>query len=183
MPVLFWDFVVSVLFGGIYHVSFQDPSKEIIRRLVETVTPVLPLAKVARHGWISTRTAQVWDAAVAEAYHSRGQEIHNLWDLQAQGPPKVFTPLHLGNAYGYLQMFPNVSADGIVTSPLKPLDIAVFDQLPLDLGVVQGTMSTVFQTVNSHINLKSNEVCSRSRHQVLVKRFTLVALHREILPT
>eukprot|EP01137_Pigoraptor_chileana_P018276 Opistho-2@77504 len=62
-----------------------------------------------------------------------------------------FIPLNVGEAWGYLRMFP-VSQDD-----LTPADIAVFDELPLSLSVVAGVITKSFQTELSHINLKSRE--------------------------
>jgi hypothetical protein len=62
-----------------------------------------------------------------------------------------YLPLNPGEAYGYLRVFPK---DG---GNLRPTDIVVFDELPLDLTVVAGTMTRVYQDVTSHVNLKSKE--------------------------
>lgn len=63
----------------------------------------------------------------------------------------TYLPLNPGEAYGYLRIFP--------TDPgtLRPTDIAVFNELPLDLTVVAGTMTRAYQDVTSHVNLKSKE--------------------------
>lgn len=60
-------------------------------------------------------------------------------------------PLSFGEAWGILRAFPK-DPDG-----LEPTEIPVFAQLPLDLAVVAGTISTAFQDVGSHVNLKSKE--------------------------
>ena len=62
-----------------------------------------------------------------------------------------FIPLHQGEAWGYLRLFPKNQED------LVPTDIPVFDELPLDLSVVAGTITRAYQDTNSHINLKSKE--------------------------
>lgn len=62
-----------------------------------------------------------------------------------------YLALNVGEAWGYLRIFP---ADA---STLRPTDIPVFDDLPLDLSVVAGTMTRAYQDVNSHVNLKSKE--------------------------
>lgn len=62
-----------------------------------------------------------------------------------------FIGLNPGVAYGYLRVFPENEED------LEPTDIPVFQTLPLDLSVVAGTLSTEFQDLGSHINLKSKE--------------------------
>ncbi|MBS2012044.1 MAG: hypothetical protein JST00_04105 [Deltaproteobacteria bacterium] len=62
-----------------------------------------------------------------------------------------YLPLNPGEAWGYLRIFPSDLGN------LRPTDIVVFDELPLDLSVVAGTMTKVFQDVTSHVNLKSKE--------------------------
>lgn len=62
-----------------------------------------------------------------------------------------FIGLNPGTAYGFLRVFPKNEED------LEPYDIPVFDSLPLDLSVVAGTISTEYQDVGSHVNLKSKE--------------------------
>ena len=62
-----------------------------------------------------------------------------------------YLPLNPGEAWGYLRIFPQDLGN------LRPTDIVVFDELPLDLSVVAGTMTKVFQDVTSHVNLKSKE--------------------------
>jgi hypothetical protein len=62
-----------------------------------------------------------------------------------------YLPLNLGEAWGYLRIFP-ADAD-----ELTPLDIAVLDDLPLDLAVVAGTITRAYQDASSHVNLKSKE--------------------------
>lgn len=64
----------------------------------------------------------------------------------------AYLPLNSGVAYGYLRYDPK----GDVFK-LNPTDIPVFSVLPLDLGVVAGTITTSFQDVASHINLKARE--------------------------
>lgn len=62
-----------------------------------------------------------------------------------------FLPLNLGEAWGYLRIFPANPDD------LTPLDIAVLDELPLDLAVVGGVITKAYQDASSHVNLKSKE--------------------------
>jgi len=62
-----------------------------------------------------------------------------------------FLPLNLGEAWGYLRVFPRDHDE------LTPLDIAVLDDLPLDLAVVAGTLTRAYQDASSHVNLKSKE--------------------------
>ena len=62
-----------------------------------------------------------------------------------------YVALNVGQAWGYLKIFP--------TDPntLRPIDLPVFDDLPLDLSVVAGTITRAYQDVNSHVNLKAKE--------------------------
>jgi hypothetical protein len=62
-----------------------------------------------------------------------------------------FIPMHLGESWGYLRIFPRD------LEALEPTDIPVFEELPLDLSVVAGVITKSFQDSNSHINLKSKE--------------------------
>ena len=61
-----------------------------------------------------------------------------------------YVSMNLGEAWGYLRVYPK--ADG-----LKADDIALFNELPLDLSVVAGVITTVVQDPGSHVNLKSKE--------------------------
>lgn len=63
----------------------------------------------------------------------------------------TYIPLNLGEAWGTLRIFPSDSDD------LRPEDVVVLDELPLDLSVVAGVMTRTVQDTNSHINLKSKE--------------------------
>jgi hypothetical protein len=62
-----------------------------------------------------------------------------------------YLPMNPGEAWGYLRIFPANSDD------LTPLDIAVLDDLPLDLAVVSGVITKAYQDASSHVNLKSKE--------------------------
>lgn len=62
-----------------------------------------------------------------------------------------YLPLNPGEAWGYLRIFPTDLGE------LRPTDIVVFDELPLDLSVVAGTITRVVQDVTSHVNLKAKE--------------------------
>ena len=62
-----------------------------------------------------------------------------------------YLPLNPGEAWGYLRIFPQDLGS------IRPTDIVVFDELPLDLSVVAGTITRVYQDVTSHVNLKSKE--------------------------
>jgi hypothetical protein len=80
----------------------------------------------------------------------RGMGYDALTIEQVLGNVK-YLPLNPGEAWGYLRIFPQDLGE------LRPTDIVVFNELPLDLSVVAGTMTKVFQDVTSHVNLKSKE--------------------------
>lgn len=62
-----------------------------------------------------------------------------------------YLPMQLGEAWGFLRIFPENQ------DLLSALDIPVFDELPLDLTVVAGTITRAVQDTSSHINLKAKE--------------------------
>ena len=64
-----------------------------------------------------------------------------------------YIPMHAGTTYGHLKLFPK----GDALDELSPMDIPVFDELPLDLSVVAGVITTVVQDAGAHVNLKSKE--------------------------
>ncbi len=64
----------------------------------------------------------------------------------------TYLALNEGVAYGYVR-FVNVSGPGI--SPLEIKDIAVFDQVPNEIGLVGGVVTAEPQTPLSHVNVKS----------------------------
>ena len=62
-----------------------------------------------------------------------------------------YLPLNVGEAWGHLRIFPTDNDE------LRPTDIPVFDEFPLDLSVVAGVLTRAVQDTNSHVNLKSKE--------------------------
>lgn len=62
-----------------------------------------------------------------------------------------YQPLELGEAYGYLRIFP--SGAPISPSALRASDIVVIGSLPEDLPVVAGVISEQFQAPLGHINV------------------------------
>lgn len=94
--------------------------------------------------------------------NSQTQRVDEIQDWLNSQNIKVFTMekilsgisfigLNPGTATGFLRVFPENEED------LEPFDIPVFSSLPLDLSVVAGTISTEYQDVGSHVNLKSKE--------------------------
>ncbi len=74
--------------------------------------------------------------------------LYTIEDLVSNVP---YFALNTGVAYGIINYFPTDPED------LEPYEIAVFDEVPLDLAVVAGTITKSFQDVGSHVNLKSKE--------------------------
>lgn len=104
----------------------------------------IPGAKVA---FVATGPQQT-SATVAAEIARLGIEITSI---DAVLGAVKYIGLNEGDAWGYLRIFPtNVGRLGTT-------DIPVFDELPLDLGVVAGVLTKAVQDVNSHVNLKSKE--------------------------
>ncbi len=82
-----------------------------------------------------------------------------------------YLPLNPGEAWGYLRIFPKDQGN------VRPTDILVFDELPLDLSVCAGTITKVFQDVTSHVNLKSKE---RGTPNMVMRDAS--ATHKELAP-
>lgn len=81
-----------------------------------------------------------------------------------------FMPLNPGVAYGYVRVFPETQDD------LTPMDIVLFNELPLDLTVVAGTVTTVFQDLSSHVNLKAKE---RGTPNMMLRNISLLATFKD----
>lgn len=64
-----------------------------------------------------------------------------------------YIPMNLGKTYGILKFIDTKDQ----MDDLTPQDIAVFRELPLDLSVVAGVITTVVQDAGAHVNLKSKE--------------------------
>lgn len=104
----------------------------------------LPGSKLA---FVATGNQQSTSAVAAEL---DDLSIRTLRLDEILGSSK-FLPMNTGEAWGYIRLFPKDQDE------LAPTDIPVFDELPLDLSVVAGTITRAFQDTNSHINLKSKE--------------------------
>lgn len=64
-----------------------------------------------------------------------------------------YVAMHKGETYGNIRFKPTSQQ----LEQILPTDIPVFEELPLDLSVVSGVITTVIQDAGSHINLKSKE--------------------------
>jgi hypothetical protein len=104
----------------------------------------IPGAKLA---FVATGPQQTFATISAQA---AALDIQLLTIDQVLGDIK-FVSLNSGEAWGTLRIFP---AD---VNLLSPSDLPVFDDLPLDLSVVAGTITRAYQDINSHVNLKAKE--------------------------
>lgn len=120
--------------------------EEGLLRAVEILRPRLQL-KGVRYAVVSTGPQQTF-ARVEGRLRALG--VEPLTIDQVLGTVK-YLPLNPGEAWGYLRVFPKDYGD------LRPSDLPVFDELPLDLSVVAGTITRAYQDVTSHVNLKSKE--------------------------
>lgn len=75
--------------------------------------------------------------------------VRHIEDIVGSVP---VVPMNRGDAWGYLRLSPPVA-----TENLKPDDIVLFKELPLDLSVVAGVITEAVQDGGSHVNLKSKE--------------------------
>ncbi|SHG70973.1 PEP/pyruvate-binding domain-containing protein [Massilia sp. CF038] len=133
----------------IYAVQFYPDDVVSESALLDALTTVqralpIPGAKLA---FVATGTQQTFKNIATQA---RALNIQLLTIDQVLGDIK-FIGLNPGEAWGYLRLFPSDA------NALRPTDIAVFDELPLDLSVLAGVMTRAYQDVNSHVNLKSKE--------------------------
>ncbi|HSK77265.1 MAG TPA: PEP/pyruvate-binding domain-containing protein [Thermoanaerobaculia bacterium] len=115
---------------------------DAVRQVREKIT--LPGARFA---FVATGTQQTVATVSAEL---AAAGIESLTIDRILGSIR-YIPLHRGEAWGYLRIFPKDN------NSLAPTDIPVFDELPLDLSVVAGVLTRAVQDANSHVNLKSKE--------------------------
>ena len=105
----------------------------------------IPGAKLA---FVATGEQQTVDARSRAALARVGVATRTLDDVLGSID---YIPLNRGKAWGYLRLFPKDP------NALAATDIPVFDELPLDLTVVAGTITRSYQDPTSHVNLKSKE--------------------------
>lgn len=121
-------------------------AEEVLRDAVLVIAQqiALPGSSIA---FVQTGTQQT-TVRVASDLTASGIEVLTLDDILGA---VTYIPLNQGEAWGYLRIFP--------TDPdeLRPTDIVVLDELPLDLSVVAGVLTRAVQDTNSHVNLKSKE--------------------------
>lgn len=143
--------VHSYLLAGqvIHAIQFypQDViAEDALLEAIDTVSAALtiPAARIA----FVAMGAQQTTATIADRLAERG--VQNLTLDRVLGSID-YLPLNLGEAWGRLRVFPRDHDE------LTPTDIAVFEELPLDLSVVAGVITEAVQDTNSHVNLKSKE--------------------------
>jgi hypothetical protein len=148
--------------AGVIHSYFLDGSQAPVyglqfypqdvineRTIVEALRVVKDQIPIegARFAFVPTGSQQT-TATVAGELDAAGLQVLPLDQILGA---IQYIPLNLGEAWGFLRIFP-VSNDD-----LRPTDIVVFDELPLDLSVVAGVLTRAVQDTNSHVNLKSKE--------------------------
>ncbi len=133
----------------IYGVQFypQDIAREqTVLEAVRIVADKITIAD-ARLAFVPSGTQQTV-AEVTDDLSALGVEVVPLDRILGS---IVYLPLNVGEAWGHLRIFPTDNDE------LRATDIPIFDELPLDLSVVAGTMTKAVQDTNSHVNLKSKE--------------------------
>ncbi len=121
-------------------------AEEDLRDAVLTIAGQIELPGMSL-AFVQTGTQQT-TVRVASDLGAAGIEVLTLDDILGS---VTYIPLNQGEAWGWLRIFP--------TDPdeLRPTDVVVLDQLPLDLSVVAGVLTRAVQDTNSHVNLKSKE--------------------------
>lgn len=135
--------------SDVYGVQFfpQDViSGEAIVKALEMVRQTFKIAASAM-AFVTTGEQQS-AAGVEERVAAMGFRLLTIDDVLGS---LDYLALNAGSAVGFLRVFPESVDD------LKPTDIAVFQDLPLDLAVVSGVITKAYQDPNSHVNLKSRE--------------------------
>jgi hypothetical protein len=148
--------------AGVVHTYFLDGSQEPIYGLQFYPQDVIREAGVvaalravkeriripgARFAFVATGSQQTMVQAAGDLAR---EGLDNLTVDRVLGAIR-YLPLNLGEAWGVLRIFPPDN------DALRPTDIPVFDELPLDLSVVAGVLTRAVQDTNSHVNLKSKE--------------------------
>ncbi|MBC7457493.1 MAG: hypothetical protein H7235_04395, partial [Bdellovibrionaceae bacterium] len=136
------------IFYGIQFYSQDYISDESILFTARTVNSSLHFDKA---------TIKVVSSGLQQKVDSVKNQLYDL-NMGTTSIDKIFAgipfiPMQSGVAYGYLRLNPKVDA----LAELLPTDIPVFDELPLDLSVVSGVITTIVQDAGSHVNLKSKE--------------------------
>lgn len=117
--------------------------------IVEALRVVTEQIKIigARFAFVPTGLQQTTEIVAAELT-AAGLNVLPLDQILGTSS---YIPLNLGEAWGFLRIFPASNDE------LRPTDIPVFEELPLDLSVVAGVLTRAVQDTNSQVNLKSKE--------------------------
>lgn len=139
---------------SVYNSIFQPALEDW--KLVST-----SIFKFVEDGLRSTTLIQL-DALVSEIGASNGGlpstpatpgATQNTADASGKGKFVVETQ---GLGYGYLRFIPKDKTESL-TQQMTYKDIPIFESMPLDLGVVAGTITEQPQTPLSHVNMKSKD--------------------------
>lgn len=137
---------VEHVFYGIRFIERDLANQEMIQFALETVN----------------KSLKAEDGSLAFMINSVSQKIDQIekWAAQNKIPMLTmeqilsgidFIGLNPGIAYGFIRFAPKDPDD------LEAYEIPVFEEMPLDLSVVAGTITTQYQDTGSHVNLKSKE--------------------------
>ena len=132
-----------------YAVQFYPDDVIAEGRIVEALKVIKSAFRVrgAKLAFVATGPQQTTRTVKAEI-EAMGFAIYSIDDIL--GSVNYF-PVNAGEAWGTLRIFPTNVDD------LRPTDLPVFNELPLDLSVVAGAITKVYQDATSHVNLKSKE--------------------------
>ena len=147
-----------------YGIQFY-PQDFISQQMVLTAVEV-----VRKHIQFTEGVVKVVSSGIQQNFSEIGAGLENL-NVTPTTIEKIYAgipyiPMQQGETYGTLRFQPSSS------TLLKPNDIPVFSELPLDLSVVAGVITTVIQDAGSHINLKSKE---RGTPNVVVRDLSRIA--------
>jgi hypothetical protein len=99
-----------------------------------------------------------------QTINSIGEEILNL-EIRPMTIEQIYSgisyvPMQKGTTYGFLRFLKFYQKGEELQNALDdlgPMDIPIFEELPLDLSVVAGVITTIIQDAGAHVNLKSKE--------------------------
>jgi hypothetical protein len=135
--------------GEVFGIQFYPQDVISEERILDAVRVVKKTLRIpgAQLAFVATGPQQT-TATIADDLAALG--VANMTIDEVLGGIR-YVPMNQGEAWGYLRVFPTDQ------DSLSATDIPVFDELPLDLTVVAGTVTRAFQDPTSHVNLKSKE--------------------------
>lgn len=134
------------VFFGVWFIEMDLIAEEMLQFALEQLKRTFRVSDYPLH-FVAYSTHQT-TKRIAPWLSENGIVVHRLSDLLADVP---FQSLNTGEAWGYLRIAP------IDPDALEANEIPVFETMPLDLGVVAGTITTAFQDVASHVNIKAKQ--------------------------